>query len=58
MIKDLKTGGYTAFFIKDTGIIAEGETKRKAYRNLLNAKHDVDMERRRTERDILNNINF
>jgi predicted RNase H-like HicB family nuclease len=41
LVEDLKTGGYTAFFKPDDGIISEGETKEAAVINLLDTYNTV-----------------
>ena len=41
-VEDPKCGGYTAFFKQRPDILAEGDTKKVAKRNLLNAVYDIN----------------
>jgi len=41
MVKDPKTGGFTAFFKQLPDIIAEGDSDTDVLKNLMNAVYDV-----------------
>jgi len=40
-VEDPKIGGYTAFFKNFPNIITEGNTRKKARKNLWNALYDI-----------------
>jgi len=40
-VEDPKSGGFTVFFKQFPNIIAEGDTRKAAKRNLFNAIYDV-----------------